>query len=354
MRAEPSLRGASGFSLIELMISITVGLLILAALLGVFLQGSKARSQNDRISRQIESGRYAMQLLGREIQQAGYFAHFNPSLETGVGLPTPATKPNACETGLAGLTAALPLHVQGYDEGVDAPGCLSDVRSGSDILVIRRVSNCVPGSADCDAAVNGDYLFQASQCDAPSELGAVPAVHFRLTNVAGAATLRKRNCTTLADVQRYLVRIYFVANNNKPGDGVPTLKRAELGSGGFRIVPLVDGIETLQLQHGLDLNTPRSGAPSVFTADPDAYAACSAVTVPRCTDYWRAVVAIHVQLLARNIEATPGYSDTKTYTLGQKADGTARVVGPFNDGYARQVHQAVSRLHNPSGRSATQ
>lgn len=336
------------------MISITVGLLILASLLGVFLQGSKARSQNDRTSRQIESGRYAMQLLAREVQQAGYFSHFNPSLESGAALPTPAIKPNACDTSLAGLAAALPLHVQGYDEGADAPSCLSDVRSGSDILVIRRVSNCIPGSANCDAIVSGDYVFQSSQCDSPTELGAVPAVYFKLTNVAGATTLRKRDCTTLADVRRYLVRIYFVANNNKPGDGIPTLKRAELSPSGFRIVPLVDGIESMQLEFGLDLNAPKTGAPNVFTADPDAYTACSAVTTPRCTDYWRSVVAINVHLLARNIEATPGFIDAKSYTMGLKADGTARTVGPFSDSYARQVHQAVSRLNNPSGRSATQ
>lgn len=345
---------SAGFSLIELMISITVGLLILVSLMAVFLQGSKARGQNDRTSRQIESGRYAMQLLTRELQQAGYFGYFNPSLESGAALPTPAVKPNACDTSLTSLVAALPLQVQGYDEALDAPSCLSDVRSGSDILVIRRISSCIPGSSNCDALVSGDYVFQSSQCDSPTELGAVPAVYFKLTNVSGGSTLHKRNCTSPADVNRYLVRIYFVANNNKPGDGIPTLKRAELGPSGFTILPLVDGIETLQLQFGLDLNTPKTGAPSVFTADPDALSACSAVTTPRCTDYWRSVVAINVQLLARNLDAAAGFTDTKTYTLGLKADGMAKVMGPFNDAYGRQLHQAVTRLNNPSGRSATQ
>src|SRR3546814_5874651 len=42
----------------------------------------------------------------------------------------------------------------------------------------------------------------------------------------------KRDCSTAASKRRFLVHIYFLANNDKPGDGIHTLKRAELGAAG--------------------------------------------------------------------------------------------------------------------------
>src|SRR3546814_6579575 len=65
------------------------------------------------------------------------------------------------------------------------------------------------------------------------------------------------------------VHIYFLANNDKPGDGIHTLKRAELGAAGFTIVPLVEGIDALQFEFGIDTNG--DGNPDAYTADPDSY-----------------------------------------------------------------------------------
>src|SRR3546814_6299080 len=64
----------------------------------------------------------------------------------------------------------------------------------------------------------------------------------------------KRDCSTAASKRRFLVHIYFLANNDKPGDGIHTLKRAELGAAGFTIVPLVEGIDALQFEFGIDTN----------------------------------------------------------------------------------------------------
>ena len=72
-----------------------------------------------------------------------------------------------------------------------------------------------------------------------------------------------------------MMHIYFIANNNDPGDGVPTLKRAELGTNGtFSIVPLVEGIENLQFEYGLDTNG--DGMPDAVSADPGTYNGCAA------------------------------------------------------------------------------
>lgn len=332
----------SGYSIAELMIAVTVGLLIMAGLTTIFANSTRARSENERVGQQIDNGRYALQVLTDDLHNAGYLAEFNPA-----SLATPLTKPDACATDLATLNTALPLAVQGYDNGSSAPSCLSDVRTGTDILVIRRASTCAVGEANCDAQVSGAPYFQASACSSGTELSAVTATNYYAlnTNIA-SLTMHQKNCTTLAAYRQYLVHIYFIANNDKRGDGIPTLKRAELGASGFTIAPLVEGVENMQIEYGLD--TAGTGAPGAFTADPDSFNSCAGAL---CIGYWRNTVGAKIHLLTRNTTVTPGFSDDKDYSLGLDANGTGITVGRFHDGYKRHVYETVVRLNNTSGRN---
>src|SRR5207249_7634860 len=65
-------------------------------------------------------------------------------------LAIPATLPNACAVDVPTLTTAMAVPVQGYDQGANAPGCLADLRAGTDILVVRRASTCAVGAAGCE------------------------------------------------------------------------------------------------------------------------------------------------------------------------------------------------------------
>src|SRR5450759_5467808 len=118
----------NGFSIIEMMISITIGLIILAGLTAIFISNSRARTEIERANRQIENGRYALQLLSDDVRLAGYDAEFDPSAMT-----SPGTLPDPCAADfpslLASLNNALPLQVQGYDNvsAATIPNCLSDV-----------------------------------------------------------------------------------------------------------------------------------------------------------------------------------------------------------------------------------
>lgn len=337
--------------MVEMMVALTLGMIVVAALAIVFNNASQSRKETERSGRQIENGHYAMRVVADDLMHAGYFAEFKPD-----ALDTPATKPDPCATDVASLKAALPLYVQGYDDptGAFAPTCISDVRTGTDIVVVRRTSTCVRGTADCDGAVAGTPYFQASLCGSATELASINSSDwFALDTIEANLNRTQRNCTTAADVHRYLTRIYYVANNDLPGDRIPTLKRAELGVNAsgvtvFKIVPMVEGVENLQLEYGLD--TDNDGSPDVFTANPDAYSCAGSA----CVANWRNVTAARINLLVRNTEPTPGYADTKVYTLGHKADGTDNVYpangGGFGDSYKRHVYQAEVRLNNPAGR----
>ena len=53
---------------------------------------------------------------------------------------------------------------------------------------------------------------------------------------------------------------------------------------------------------------------------------------------------------ARNTQASPGYVDRKTYTLGRDADGDPHTIAAANDAYKRHVFQTQVALPNPAGR----
>ena len=340
----------AGFTLVEIMIALTLGMIVVAALVIVFSNASATRHEVDRTSRQVENGHYAMQVLADDVRHAGYFAEFKPDV-----LATPAAKPDPCATAITDLKTALPLQVQGYYNPASAsiPTCLSDVRSGTDILVIRRTSTCIRGTTDCDGPLAGTPYFQASLCGSATELASNNSSDWYALDTADASLTRtKRDCATAADIHRYQTRIYFIANNDLAGDGIPTLKRAELGATGgttaFTIVPVAEGVENMQIEFGLDLDN--DGAPDVFTADPDNYSCAGSA----CVANWRNVMAARLNLLVRSTETTPGYIDAKVYVLGKKADGTdnrfpASGTG-YGDAYRRHVYQAEVRLNNPAVR----
>lgn len=334
-RKRPPAQG--GFSLVELMIAMTIGLLLMAGLTATFVNSNKARGEIEKTNRQLENGRYAMDLLSEDLRLAGFYGEFDPSR-----LTPPATIPDPCATAASDLTTALPIAVQGNDNSTSLT-CLNDVKSNTDVLVVRRVSTCVVGETGCDAMETGAPYIQVTACNTQS------GTPFELNTNTGAMSRTRIDCTTAANFRRYYTHIYFIANNDKAGDGIPTLKRAELGAGSWSIVPLVEGIENMQIEYGID--TDCDGKPDVFNAAPESYVATysASCTVPT-SPVWLNVTSVKVNLLARNTETTKNYTDTKSYALGYNANNSANTVGPFNDGFKRHTYQSVARINNATGR----
>jgi type IV pilus assembly protein PilW len=66
------------------------------------------------------------------------------------------------------------------------------------------------------------------------------------------------------------------------------------------------------------------------------------------------VVAININMLVRNTEKTPGYSDMKTYDLGLA--GTYRSTansGTLDPSYKRKVYTGQARVVNVASRRET-
>ncbi|MBC7976331.1 MAG: prepilin-type N-terminal cleavage/methylation domain-containing protein, partial [Myxococcales bacterium] len=132
-----------GFTLIELMISVALGLIVLAALTSFFVRTSANRSEMERNSRQIENGRYAVNALRDDLALAGFYADITQPSTTVWNMPA------GCVTTVAdmgvkpdGLAPQLPVPIVLYPAGVGMPGgCTADYLAGTDVLVIRRLNS---------------------------------------------------------------------------------------------------------------------------------------------------------------------------------------------------------------------
>jgi len=358
-------RYSSGMSLIELMVAIAIGSLLMLGLASTFKNSSDTQREIERSGRLIENGRYAIDLLTTELHHAGYFGHFYAAVAAPGALPDPCEVSN-----LTNLTAAMSMPIQGYaaanlttrpdiaattcdDKGLFTNANLSP---GSDIFVVRRASTAV----FTGTPITNEVYIQANPRTMnilPGNSSAtVPAMAANNT----AQTMRKfphdSTNTEPADTHKYQVHAYFVApcsfgtgNNGvctAADDTTPTLKRLELTSNGtstiMRIVPLVEGVEYMKITYGIDTIPATINPATGFAGDgvPDVYTATPALTE------WPLVVAARIYLLMRATEPSPGFVDTKQYAFPP----TAITLGPFNDGFKRQVYSTEVRPMNLAGR----
>jgi type IV pilus assembly protein PilW len=313
------------------------------------------------MSRQIENGRFAIDILSDDLRHAGFYGEFDFSSLAAVGALAD-TEHDPCSIDPTQWLKAMNLHIRGFSASDGGLTCLAghNYKAGTDVLVVRRVRACAGGTSGCEALDTNKPYLQSRLCAA--DLVAPP--HIGLYD-AGTFTFKRRGTTpttcsvTVAPIRQYLVHIYFISADNgaNPAQSVPTLKRAELtGTAGglaWVVTPLVEGIEQINIDYGIDYKdatgTPCvgdncDGVPDAYDDDPATFTAADCPTTCTPENNWINVVTARVHVLARNIEPSAGYTDTKTYSLG------SLTVNAQNDRYRRHAYTALVRMNNPAGR----
>lgn len=387
VHASPALSRQAGFGLVELMVSMLIGLVIIGALVSLFVNTSGNNRELARANSMIENGRFAIKVLEDDLAHAGYWGGFVPMFDdqTSNDVPTdvPTAVPDPCrdyvdepwdddyKTNLIGIA------LQVYDDPAVVGSCVAegvidagDYQAGTDLLIVRHAELCLPGEAEsyCEADDPDDLYVQASNCATE----ATPYVF----DTSGF-TLHKRDCAAVADKRKFVSNLYYVRSYAvTAGDNIPTLVRSQFTSdpvsGALTYqapVALVEGIEGFRVELGVDdvsktdeavdyttaidwedpLNkvTPTNRGDGVPDGD---YVRCDpdCATAELTVDELMNVTSARIYVLARSREASPNYTDSKTYTLGSAGD-----VGPFNDHFKRHVFTTTVRLPNVAGRRMT-
>ncbi|MGZ5181367.1 MAG: PilW family protein [Ramlibacter sp.] len=345
-----------GLTLIEFMVSIVLGMLMVAALAALIANQSGNRAELDRSGRMIENGRYAIRAMAEDLQLAGYWG------ELATAPTTPGAMPNPCSLAVADIEAAMALHVQGYDAPATSavPTCITNQLPGTDILVVRRAD---PDSSSFDAAPGVPDLAKvtaaAGQVVIQTGINAAANQSFDYKiNVANSNSsttaamfpLVRKDLTTLATIRKVLVRIYYVSacsvevasscTNGDGGNPIPTLKMKELsvssGAPGWNTITLAEGIENLQVDYGVD--TDSDGSPDGADVNGAGLGVAD----------WPNVMAVKIYLVARSTDKSPTAAGSKTFDMG-----TAGSIGAASDQYRRHAFMQSVRLVNPSARRSS-
>jgi type IV pilus assembly protein PilW len=311
----------SGFTLIEMMIAITIGLGILAGLVGVLAANSNNARTNDRTSELMSNGRYALNSMKQELRQAGFRAYTwaDPIAPGALGTLT-----NECLE--AGATAGT--FVSNIRQGIwgannsnpFSTSCIptASYASGNDVLVVRRLA------VNSETAVANKLYFQSSYSTGQIFRGATaPVFADGLTPVESFPV----------QIYVYYISPFTVSASESPL--VPALFRVALQSDGSMSRELVaSGIEHFQVQYGR-LTTATPPVTQFF----DSLTGSSVSTV---ANDWDNVNSVRIWLLARNETVEPGYVNTNSYVMGDQTYD----YGRSPDGFRRQLLTTVVQLRN--------
>lgn len=309
-----------GFSLIEMMVAITIGLLLLAGLGTVYLGSRQTFRQQEALARMQEGARYAFEVMTLEIRQVGYTGCAPKSnAYSSLAVSTPADWYNNLATRpLFGYEsgALLPPEVVGELANTDALSVLraddgGDFRvtahdKASAIIDLNKNHDLNLGeiltvvSADCSYASTFQMTASPSTLKVQHNAGAgTPGNNTKcLGDPAGALCMgppaNYPELLTNSKVMRTKGTIYYLANNTTSVQ--PSLFREILSTSGGAAVSvaeeLIEGVENMQILYGEDT----TGTATPAARNVDQYVAANAVT------NWDNVFAVRVSLLMRSVE----------------------------------------------------
>jgi type IV pilus assembly protein PilW len=322
-----------GFTLIELIIAMVIGLVVILGISSVYLGNRQTYTTTNAVSRLQEQTRYAAMIVRESIMHAGYFGRIENAViingRFGAGGSYIGDIPDDEDDCADGWYVDLSNAIEAPDTSGGNPFSATCLRGNTyarsllpntDLLTIRRVSNATApdtGTAQnslTNAATQGFVFIRSdiNRAEAFINNGTPPAGY-------NAATVQNN---------QLLTEMFFVSPDfNDLNDGIPTLRRLRLGRDSG--TPYVDtervmsGVEQFQVQIGADVDG--DGIADVFDDPPNA-------------DASRAV-AVRFWLLIRSETMERDYIDTNTYTMG---DVTFTPTGDLRNYRRNLVTQTVS------------
>jgi type IV pilus assembly protein PilW len=192
-------RSSGGFTIVELLVAMTLGLFLLGGVIGIFVNSRQSFRVNENIARVQENARFSFELLMREIREAGVVPCGTRQVSNVVAaagaLPWWANWDNGTLVGYdGGQAAAFKATGTGVGDRVDGTDAVVVLRPVSDETGIQPISNHNPASKKFTVPTPGAYKAGdlLSVCDATS------AVILKMNSVTGGDLVYNAtdNCTT--------------------------------------------------------------------------------------------------------------------------------------------------------------
>ena len=338
----------AGFSLVELMVGLTLGLMLIAGAVSIYLATSQSYREVEQVAALTENARFAEQIIGESLRHMGFLGEVTANrVEEDPGLTAPA---GDCTT--PAEAGAYDLDRLGYaatvDSGGNALGCITDGVEGTDVLVIKRT---LPQPFSSGPRVRDPNNPPGDTIDTPGPLE--NGRTYVMTNSQGGLLFEGSDASPTVPTiggggtggdfpggtaWAYQYEVFYVRQQN-PAD-LPMLSRRVLSYNAstdameFTTEDLVEGVENLQVLFGYDSefnndpNTPGYG-------EVDTYVDSSGIG-----GNWLGIESVEVFMLVRSATGDPQYTDAKTYRLGDVT------VNAQNDNFRRLLSFTSISLRN--------
>ncbi len=342
----------AGFTLVELMVALTISLLLLAGISQVFITGRSTYTYEENLARTQEAGRFSAEFLAQDIRMAGF---------TGCNSQLAAANINNIAQPVSMAYQFLAGGLRGYRYSGTGTNNLTDwqpnlpadffgngdVRAGTDVIIVQRASILdanltgnmnnsgdslqILSTAAIANQIKADDILMVADCRNVDVFRAnsVSNGSGKITMTHSSQNLSSGNLsklyTTQAQLMKLVSRAYFIGTGQS---GEPVLMRRELVTGPtLTTSELVEGIEAILMTYGEDTSAP-------LDRTPDIYRTANNVAV------WENVVTVRVGLLARTPAKIDSQPDTSTYSF----DGLT--LGPANDNRRRQFFLSTIQVRN--------
>ena len=336
-------RRSSGFSLIELMLAMLIGLIIMGGVMQVYVSTQDTQRSSDDQLALLADARFAMETIAYDLRHTGIWGrHNNPGViacQKTDALAYPCPEGINAEMPLATFDCAneeyiyleRPLFAEDNDNPY-AETCASEsYKAGTDVLTVRYAdtSELVDEVLAKDIAylrtsLKVGMLFIGPTFPSPTDYD----------ELADEAILAERRYTN----HLLISRAYYVSDyTDVAGDGLPSLRRADLVAGpAMKSQVLLIGVEDFQLEFGVDVAI--DGVPAGRgDGQVDRYVNASNVT------NWSngEVVAVRMWVLMRSER-----KDRDNIGSAQTFNYAGKTVTTPNDGYRRHLVSSVVKLRN--------
>jgi type IV pilus assembly protein PilW len=307
-----------GLSLIELMISLTLGMMVILALGYAYLGTRSTFKQQDALGRMQEGARYAFELMSNDLRMSGYAGSLCGLASTQVS--------NTLADPAKWYYDLFNKPLIGYEDAASsAPDVSGDVVRG-DALAVLRADNSKEHVVTTDTAAAGAFTFDDGAALAAGDIAvaagcgnAKPRAVFE-----GAANTTGFTVGLKSVVMPMSGSLYYIKLNSAD-PAQPSLYRRKADGTSEE---LVEGVEDMQIAYGVDTSNPV--APAVCSDNDgsvDSYVAADQVeaTVPCATsaEDWKKVLSVKVKLVMRTTEDGIA-TESRTYTYNDGTDVTDR------------------------------
>ncbi|WP_299584248.1 PilW family protein [uncultured Microbulbifer sp.] len=327
-----------GLSLIELMIGILLSSLLLLGVLQIFQSNNDTLKMQNGFARVQESGRFAVDMFGREVRQAGFWGCAEKD-DIGKLLKTDDEfLKNIGSNGILGVESASStkkvgekevalgtdvLILSGAEDACGGKGKMLNGVSDSDVIVTENcpieagdivlVSNCLSGSAFTVTGITVDGTSKNKKLK--YEKGKI--AEGWIENESDTFGLDKKYGADSKILTPYQ-RTFFIS------EGAPGSKSLFVQEHEGKPQELVPGVEDMQVSYGLD--TTDSGIVDKWQ-------------IAGADDVMAKVVAVKIELVISSDSDSGANSQTIT-----RLDGTS--YEPDADGKLRKLYVATIKVRN--------